>query len=190
MDEWQGPDPFEAEFRKMLQPGERLLWHGRAMKPKLAPGCAQFGFGIAFTGFALFWTSLAWLFTRAGSQQDSMSYWFPFFGIPFILVGLWLLVSPLLGRVAAGKTAFAITSHRVLRLFIGKGTMSEDIAVGDIAGIESTAAADGGGTLVLRMRGDGTAQFANGFILGDIADVATAERRLREAMRNARSLNP
>ncbi|MCR2833152.1 hypothetical protein [Parerythrobacter lacustris] len=190
MDEWQGPDPFEAEFRKMLQPGERLLWHGRAMKPKLAPGCAQFGFGIAFTGFALFWTSLAWLFARAGSQQDSMSYWFPFFGIPFILVGLWLLVSPLLGRVAAGKTAFAITSHRVLRLFIGKGTMSEDIAVGDIAGIESTAAADGGGTLVLRMRGDGTAQFANGFILGDIADVATAERRLREAMRNARSLNP
>lgn len=190
MDDWQGPDPFEAEFRKMLEPGERLLWHGRAVRPKFGPGCAQFGMGAAFTGFALFWTSLAWLFTRAGSQQDSMSYWFPLFGIPFILVGLWLLISPLLGRVAARKTAFAVTSHRVVRLLIGRGRVSEDIAVTDIAGIETAVAADGRGTLVMRMRGDGAAEFANGFTLGEIADVATAELRLREAMRNARSFSP
>ncbi len=187
MDEWQGPDPFEAEFRKMLLPGERLLWYGRALKPKAGHGCAQFGFGIAFTGFALFWTSLAWLFTRAGSQQDSMAYWFPFFGIPFILVGLWLLVSPLLGRAAAGKTAFAVTTDRVIRLFIGKGTISEDVEVAQIAGIESTAAAEGRGSLVLRTKDN---RSSAGFTLGEVDDVSKAERRLREAMRAKKSVSP
>lgn len=187
MNEWQGADPFEAEFRKLLEPGERLLWHGRALKPKATAGCAQIGFGIVFTGFALFWTSLAWLMTRASPGHDAMAYWFPFFGIPFILVGRWLLASPLLGRMAAGKTAFAITSRRVIRLFIGKGMMSEDIAVAGVTGIESTVGPEGRGSLVLRTSGSAA---STGFTLGEVEDVATAERRLREAMRNAKTLSP
>jgi hypothetical protein len=190
MDEWPRANPFEAEFRKMLEPGERLLWHGQALKPKAAAGCAQFGFGIAFTGFALFWTSLAWVFTRPSPDQDPMAYWFPFFGTPFILVGLWLLASPLLARAAAGKTAFAVTSHRVIRLFVGRSTISEDVGIAAIAGIETNAGADGRGSLVLRFDGRHRARPAAGFILGEVADVATAERRLREAMRSTQRLSP
>ncbi|HYL61856.1 MAG TPA: hypothetical protein VE077_04475, partial [Candidatus Methylomirabilis sp.] len=96
-------NPSDAQQRAQseLQPGESLYWTGAA-DPRRAAITALPAtlFGIPFAGFALFWISSAYHATSAMSRSSSNSFTkgfavFPIFGLPFLLIGLGVILTPL-----------------------------------------------------------------------------------------------
>lgn len=110
------PPPASAPrgWEGLLEPGEEILWQGRPL-PGLDPNDftpAKTLFGLAFTGFALFWTGMAWWIT---GQLDAPLLFrlFPLFGLPFILVGLQLLGGGALWRAYVRRyTWYTLSSRR------------------------------------------------------------------------------
>ncbi len=75
-----------------LDRGEKILWQGRPA-PGIrvsATGIVMTGFGIFFFGFAIFWTYMA---STGVSQsgQPAGALFFPLFGLPFLLFGVYLV---------------------------------------------------------------------------------------------------
>ncbi len=102
----------EAEFASMLMLEEHILWAAESkQKIGLAGGCASapvLFFSFFWLGFSIFWTIGA---TAAGGV-------FGLFGLPFVAVGIFLLVQSL----NVGKKFYAITNMRVLRKERGRLT--------------------------------------------------------------------
>ena len=113
---WRSPaDVIEPELLK----GERLLWADRpiSVKAHFLRALPMFLFGIPFLAFALFWTGLASSMSnpRSGSgPADMFGSIFPLFGIPFILVGVGLLVWPLFSAFRQNRTVYAVTDQRLI----------------------------------------------------------------------------
>lgn len=95
------PPPVPAEpvppgWEGLLEPGERILWQGHP-DARVEWGevvSFQSMFGIVFTAFAVFWISMA--VSMGGHFEDGLSSIFPLFGVPFVAVGLYLVVGRLI----------------------------------------------------------------------------------------------
>lgn len=113
---------FEKTPRGLIQPdigpSERLLWadkplsrmrHAQSLMPKAL-------LGVPFLGFALFWTYSASGLLRQGPfpPEDWIDLFFPMFGIPFILVGAGMLLSPVWAAVRARWMIYAVTNKRLI----------------------------------------------------------------------------
>ena len=99
----------DAEFGK----GERIVWIGQPIRSRLARSSLPIAlFGVPFTAFAFFW-----IMTASGMKGlgfPGPSGFFVLFGIPFVLVGLGMLTSPLWMYLKAGRTVYAVTDRRAL----------------------------------------------------------------------------
>ena len=86
--------------------GEKLIWSGRPSPIAYArrKGTRTFLLGIPFLAFALFWVAKA--------SEAPGGFWL--FGIPFVLIGCGLVLSPLWFYFRAGRTAYALTSTRAI----------------------------------------------------------------------------
>ncbi|MBB3764510.1 PH domain-containing protein [Sphingomicrobium lutaoense] len=116
------PDPLEKALKAELGAGEHLRWHGRANMG--VANLAAFGiwlFAIPWTGFALFWTFMAWHGVNESGEMGLMRYAFPAFGIPFILIGLGMLAAPFLGLFTNREIIHGVTNRRLITLIkVGK----------------------------------------------------------------------
>jgi hypothetical protein len=116
-DSWQG----------ILAPDETILWQGQPHSTikwsgLLSPVSA---FGVIFTGFSLFWMIMAFSMT-SGSGIPVLSLLFPLFGLPFFLVGLWLVAGRLvMDAWLRGHTWYTLTNQTafVARNALGKKTL-------------------------------------------------------------------
>lgn len=111
--------PLQSELERELAPGERVVWSGQPLPGRYNRGSwALVLFGIPWTGFAVFWTTMAFVGTQSMKGDDPMSngfrWFFPLFGVPFILIGLGMLSSPWWGRRKAAGVLYAITDRRAL----------------------------------------------------------------------------
>lgn len=171
-------DP-EARLRSELVTGERLLWSARPNGIGLAP-FAIWLFAIPWTAFSLFWMAMAGLFTM-GSGNGMFSF-FPLFGLPFLAIGIYMLAQPFIVRGQHGRTLYAITDQRVIRLSTGRRYKIETIEAERIQGVEADEAADGSGTLKLTLANDGGGRVQQLNLLG-VPDVAKARRLIAETAR-------
>ncbi len=134
---------------KELAPGEKLVWADRPSALGLARrDGAKFLFGIPFTAFAVFWTTMA----ATGTKQapGAIGIFFPLWGFMFIGIGLWILSGPLRAGLKAGSTVYAITSERLL---IIEGTRSHRVTSftpADVQQVERTDRGDDSGDVVFR----------------------------------------
>lgn len=91
-----------------------------------------FWFGIPWTLFALFWiTAASLMLWMGGGFKDAdgpmiVFQFFPLFGVPFVLIGIAMLTSPLWVRRLARRSCFALTDRRV---FIRRSRWLADIEV-------------------------------------------------------------
>ncbi len=111
-----------------LGPDEKLLWQGApATGIKLSGNSLVLSvFGVFFLGFALFWMGMA-ASMGTGSVVD---IFFPLFGLPFVLVGLWLVAGHLFFDAYKRKHArYALTSRRAIiaRSMMGRKMLSYEI---------------------------------------------------------------
>ena len=166
-----------------LQIGERILWIGRPRAWQAALKSAPIIlFGIPWTGFALFWTYAAAGF-RIPDPRQGMFFFFPLFGVPFILVGLAMLSSPFWALRKARQTFYVITDRRALLIEGGSKTTVRSIEPERFKDLVRHQRADGSGDIVLQRQvfrdSDGDQQtFEIGFY--GIEKVREVEKLLRK----------
>lgn len=138
-----GPSPIEV-MQDEMRPGERLVWADRPDPGRLAVSALPMSFfGLFFFGFAVFWMVGAWQ-TMDGSESGFFVL-FPLFGLPFLLVGLGIVLAPLWVYMHAHKTVYAITSQR---LIIKKGRTVKTYEPEEIEKVERTDHKNGLGDVI------------------------------------------
>ena len=105
-------------WEDILDPGERILWQGRPepglLPVRLPPG--QMVMGAIFTGFSLFWMSAAGWIVGGGDSGGGIGgpfRFFPLFGLPFLLIGLYSLFGFIFWRAHVRRhTWYTLTDRR------------------------------------------------------------------------------
>ena len=166
-----------------LAPGERLLWSGQ---PKggfhlLRGDGFLVPFGIAWLGFSIFWTVLAFRAPKeAGTEW--LSFVFPLFGIPFIGVGIYLSV----GRYwvdarKRARTAFGITDKRVISTHMVNKRSSQSLDLNEIGEVSVVEMRDRSGTIRFTPTGTKAARVLRWDLVPNVRDVEAILKNARPA---------
>jgi hypothetical protein len=151
------PSELEQRLRLELNQDEKMLWTGQPLASRSWNRSLPFLlFGIPWTAFSLFWMLIATGITAGAfsigvpAPFSLLSLGFPLFGIPFILIGLWMLSSPFWMRRKAQKTVYALTDKRalILKPTWGQAVTVRSIPSQDLSARTRTQNADGSGTLI------------------------------------------
>ncbi len=147
----------DAQLRAQseLQPGESLCWTGVADPRRATLSAIPAAlFGIPFAGFALFWISGAYHASSSISKSPnafakSFSF-FPLFGLPFLLVGLAIVLAPLWAYLKGRSTVYAVTNQRVLVISGTSNRSVKSCTPADIVSVEHRERPDGSGDVLIR----------------------------------------
>lgn len=150
-------DSNDAQMRAQseLQSGESLSWAGVANPGRAAlMGIPVALFGVPFAGFALFWMSMAFRTTHAASRGAHAAFAsgfsiFPLFGLPFLLIGLAIVLAPLWAFLKAKSTVYAVTNHRVMVISGSRNRSVKSLTSADIVSVEHRERPDGSGDIML-----------------------------------------
>jgi hypothetical protein len=147
--------PQLTTFARREFAGERMVWAGQpSPRAAMTGGWAIWLFAVPWTAFALFWeaTAVGALLRNAprprgdGFGPAFMVLW----GIPFVLLGLAMLLSPFWLARQARRSVYVLTDKRLALLRSGfRGTTVRSVWPAELLAIERTEAADGSGTLKL-----------------------------------------
>jgi hypothetical protein len=187
------PDDLDARVRSELRDGERLSWVGQPRPSRFARQAIPFVlFGIPFTAFAVFWVAMASgiLFGEFGNKGGrggvgAPSACFPLFGLPFVLIGLWMLSSPYWFWRQARRTCYALTNRRAIIWQAGTfGAVSVRSYGPEALGqLHRTEYADGSGDLVFEVvvsvRNRTATTIRHGFLaIRDVREIEELVRRV------------
>ncbi|NOQ35400.1 MAG: hypothetical protein GQ569_05830 [Methylococcaceae bacterium] len=170
---------FNQDIQNELNHREVMKWSGRP-KPRAfaASSLIIFLFAIPWTAFSIFW-----IFAASGFQVpdfDEGFDFFPLFGLPFLFIGIGMLLSPIFMYSKAKKTVYVITNQRAFQLYCGKRKKVKSYAPEEIGHIERIEEQDGSGNLYFATEQyatkRGTREVKVGFL--GISDVKMAETRL------------
>jgi hypothetical protein len=172
----RGASPLDVARREM-RPHERLIWADRpALRARGTPAIGRILFGLAFGGFAVFWTSAAWMMTHR-VHDGLFGVFFPLFGVPFIVVGAGMVLGGLRSWLDKGSTVYAISSERVLIISGGARKTVRSLDLKAIRGVERVEGEHGVGTITLLIEGKVREVLAG---VPDVARVGAEIERLRE----------
>jgi Bacterial PH domain len=151
-------NPSDAQLRAQseLQSGESLYWTGTADPARAAISALPAAvFGIPFAGFALFWITQAYRATSHISHNSNNSFAsgfsvFPLFGVPFLLIGLGVILAPLWAYLKGSSTVYAVTNQRVM-IITGNGSRTvKSLTPADIVGVDYRERPDGSGDIAIQ----------------------------------------
>lgn len=130
----------DREIEQYLEAGEHIIWTGQ---PK--QGLIFSAFDIWMVIFGIVWTSgvISWIYAALDA-----AIWFAMFGLPFLLVGLYLMFGKFFFDARTRATAiYAITNRRVIITYkqFGKKFFSHEY--GKIREIALRENADRSGTI-------------------------------------------
>jgi hypothetical protein len=177
----------EQVAASQLDAGERLLWTGFPNPAAVALRSLPVTFfGIPFTAFACFWIWQAWSMTSHGPKAPGPFVLFPLFGIPFLLVGLAVLGTPLWVLLGAKTTVYAVTEKRALIITGSASRGIQSFTPADMCDITRQERPDGSGSVYFASRtvttsSNGIARMARIGFEG-IPDVRQVEQLLRDQM--------
>jgi hypothetical protein len=194
---------FGTPLDSYLDPGEKLLWSGQPKQGvRLQAGdVIMIPFSLMWGGFAFFWEAgvlgLIPLNGKNGQAHPApifMAIW----GIPFCLVGLYLIIGRFFGdALARRKTWYGITDKRVLVLKSLFTTNVNSIDYANLTNLNLTERKDNSGDILFGLPGP-MAAFGNagwpqsrrypmapGFYL--LPDARQVYNRIRESQQKSRS---
>jgi hypothetical protein len=136
-----------------LESGETLLWTGQPNPMRSVLGALPIMvFGLFFGGFAAFWIASPYLMMAHSPNGVSHGppLFFTLFGVPFFLIGLSMVLSPLGVYRKSLRTAYGITNRRIV--IIDGGMMNsfsvKSITPEQMAGRTRTQQANGSGDIL------------------------------------------
>ena len=154
-----------------LDPGERLLWSGQPRRGIVFRGTDVFmiPFSLLWGGFAIFWEAAVLWGGHHG--QGKVPFFFALWGVPFILIGLYLIFGRFLVDAAQREnTYYGLTDRRAIIVFGLFGSQPRGLAIliymlagvawrrtkaidlRTLTDIEMTESSDGSGTINLGPR--------------------------------------
>ena len=130
--EWDTPDEM---IRRRLERGEQLLWSGRPVQgiTLRAQDVFLIPFSLLWGGFAIFWEAIALsiVFVAGGDGGDgggapmAVAIIFPLFGLPFVLIGLYLIFGRFfVDARRRARTFYGVTDSRII---IVSGLLSQNV---------------------------------------------------------------
>jgi len=183
-----------------LESGERLLWSGRPDSRRwLYPQDAVLiPFSVMWGGFAIFWEAGV----LSGGARNSVIL--PLWGVPFVLIGLYLIVGRFLARRwMRSRTLYAVTDQRVISIAPSwpRGERTTSVWLGSYPPVEKRLARDGRGTLwvgsfPLTNRWlasevgwpGGRSASATGVVFADISDADEVYSRIRHELSDLKAV--
>ncbi len=148
-----------------LMDGESILWKG---KPQIKIFTIA---DIPITIFALFWCGFVtmWEINAIKMSPKTPGFdFFPIFGLPFVIVGLYLLIGRFFYRYFNLKnTHYFVTNKRIVELtkFFGKN-ISREIFLDSLTGVEKTVEKNGASTIFFKSTGQNFTTGNNLFLTG------------------------
>lgn len=142
----------EDLIREELLPEERILWADQPLPGRLFSPADLFliPFSLFWLGFSIFWMVMAGAGAR--SAPGLIGIVFPLFGLPFVLVGLYLVFGRFIyAHYRRKNTFYAVTDQRIIvinRMF-NKTVRSEKI--NSITTMDKYVRRDGSGTISFGM---------------------------------------
>lgn len=149
----------EYSIKRELDAGEKILWQG---KPK--QGIIFRALDILYIPFSVMWCggAIAWMsgvLSITAKSQNHAAKLLPLFGIPFVLVGLYIMIGRFFvdAKIRA-NTDYAVTNERIIIASGFSGRKIKSLSLKTLPVISLSEKPDGHGTLAF---GDLT-QFATG----------------------------
>lgn len=102
-------------IQRELDSGEKLLWFGMPKQGILLRGSDIFmiPFSLLWGGFAIFWEIMA--LAIPDEKAGPVAIVFPLFGIPFVLVGLYMIFGRFIyDSKKRSKTIYGLTDQRAI----------------------------------------------------------------------------
>lgn len=101
------------QWEDYLEADEKLLWQGAPATGLRFSSKGLFTsiFGLFFFGFSVFWVTMAASF----GGNTPLDYLFPLFGLPFVLVGFWMVVGHwFYDAFKRKRSRYALTNRRAI----------------------------------------------------------------------------
>jgi hypothetical protein len=173
--------------------GERLIWAERPdNRIAVLLSFGMWLFAIPWTAFSLFWISIpaaalyeGYMGVNIGAPKGAptVGMWaFALWGVPFLLAGFGMLLTPLFTWRKGSKTLFVLTSKRLTTLQSGSQVKVISIYPQEISGLSRKEGPDGRGTLTVSLgyeRDSDGDRMPKSALFGVIADVRKVEAMVR-----------
>ena len=171
------PPRLETLVREEIEDNEHILWLAQPMAGRFARGTLPLvAFGVFWMGFVI-WFTISW-YSHGGDKSIGSIL----FDVPFFVVGIGMLCSPLWAIWKAKRTVYVITDQRAIVFEGGLSTKVRTFKPDHFANIERRQRRDGSGDIVFEHRavqgGEGQSAWPVGFLA--IANVKEVEDLLRE----------
>ena len=184
------PSYLQDLVKRELERGEHIQWSGQP-KPSFlnAESLGSFLFGIPWTAFAVFWVAMAYV---GVSETDDVGVFnlFPLFGVPFILIGLGMLSSPLRIYLKLRKTVYALTNQRLILIEPSwRANVIRNYSFAELQAITiyREERADGSGHLIIDAKPEvlSTKMKTKKIVLTGISQVKAVEQQLKQLVAKA-----
>lgn len=137
--------------------GESVRWTGRPGAWRAFAWTSLIWiFGIPWLAFSVFWEATvvgSLLLSKgappAGSMGQTMGWVMALFGLPFVLIGLGMLLAPFAAFRTARRTVYALTNKRFITITQGRTRHVKSVLPDLIRSIERKERRDGSGNLRL-----------------------------------------
>jgi hypothetical protein len=187
------PRDLQDEVERNLDQGETIRWMEQPI-PRFftQTSTVTFLFAIPWTAFAVFWICGASGFKLPDFSKGGFSL-FPLFGVPFILIGIGMLLSPLWARRKGLKTVYVITDRRAITFDGGWTTTVTSYTPDQLKSLYRKEKKDGTGDVVLGQRvstysNRGQQMVDVGFLR--VRDPRKVEQMLRELIAQSAPIAP
>jgi len=178
----------------LTDPGEQLIWQGKPYPARYALRKAAYSFpvGIFFFGFSVV-LDLWRLYGAGNKATNQLGFAFWMFGIPFVIVGACMVLSPAWYLFRAMTTTYALTDRRAIIDISGLFPRRTSVPLNQVPFVEVRSSNEGPGHILFQgvapyyRMGGGIAQ-RDGFIA--IADAAKVGQMLRAAIQKSTDARP
>jgi hypothetical protein len=179
------PREVRSQVEMELQSGERIAWMDQPIPGRMARGSLGLViFGIPWTAFAVFWMVMA-AKGVSNTKGGAITWLFPLFGLPFVLIGIGMLSSPYWARRRAERMAYVITDRRAI-IFQGGWRGSVNVRSFEPSALKGDLQrkqhADGSGDLIFAQelrRGSKGRQYTTNIGFLAVRDVKAVEEMVR-----------
>ncbi len=176
---------FEDLVKRELEAGERVLWMEHPVARYFTPASrASFLFAIPWTAFSIFWICGAAGFKLPDFSKGG-AVLFPLFGLPFLLIGLGMLSSPIWTYRRARRTVYVITNRRAISFAAGRRMTIRSFAPDELYDVYRTEKRDGSGDVIFGGASHAGEEPVQGFY--NVRDARTVEQMLKALAETART---
>ncbi len=140
--ELQGFAPAGSGLPAILEPGEQVLWWGRPVISRYVRSgpWTLVAFAVLWLAFSIFW--------EAGVVASGAPLLVDLWGVPFILIGLYMLFGRYFVLVwRARRTIYAVTDRRILIVGGAFGVKVTEIRLGSLPSVTVDQDLSGVGTI-------------------------------------------